>query len=253
MNNTSLKRNLNEDQNISVIELRNYVIKPQRLDEFIELFEENFTQSQNILGGYTLGQYRVKGADDHFFWIRGFKDMPARVKFLNDFYRGSPAWKLHKSEANSMLVNNDNVYLLKPLNLKDGLSGSEAGFNSNWFGQEKGVAVVDFYISNTKLEKLVAFVKREYAAILKSSHIEATSFWTSEMTPNDFPALPVFQDRNLLVQITFYQNESEYQTRMKDVASRMSDELKSEMADLVTIKNSLVIYPTKGSFRLRKQ
>ncbi len=45
-------QNLNANQNIKVIELRNYVIRPGRRDEFIKVFEENLTQSQNILGGY---------------------------------------------------------------------------------------------------------------------------------------------------------------------------------------------------------
>jgi hypothetical protein len=245
--------NLNANQNIKVIELRNYLVRQGRRDEFINLFEANFVQSQNILGGYILGQYRVKGAGDNFFWIRGFKDMSARYKFLNEFYFGSPIWKQHKSEANSMLLNNDNVYLLKPLNLKDGSNDAESGFNTNWFGREKGVAVVDFYTSNTKLEKLIEFVRKKYSAILNASKIENPSFWTSETTPNDFTGLPVFQDKNLLVQITFYKNEFEYQTKMKDTDSKMNDELKSEMADLVTIKNTLFIYPTEKSFLLQKK
>ncbi len=246
-------QNLNANQNIKVIELRNYLVRHKRRDEFINLFEENFTRSQNILGGYTLGQYRIKGADDNFFWIRGFKDMPARYKFLNDFYFGSPIWKQHKSAANSMLLNNDNVYLLKPLNLKDDSNDAEFSFNTNWFGQEKGIAVVDFYTSNTKREKLIEFVKKKYAVMLNNSKIENISFWTSEPTPNDFTGLPVFQDKNLLVQITFYKNELEYQAKMKDVDSKMNDELKSEIADLVTIKKTLIIYPTEKSFLLPKK
>ncbi|HVG35133.1 MAG TPA: hypothetical protein VM911_18850 [Pyrinomonadaceae bacterium] len=245
-------QNLNSNQNIKVIELRDYVIRRGRRDEFIRLFEENFTRSQNILGGYTLGQYTVKGADDDFFWIRGFKDMSARNKFLNDFYYGSPDWKQHKSAANSMLLNNDNVHLLKPLNVKGGADDAEFSFNTDWFGQEKGVAVVDFYTSNTKLDKLIEFVRKKYVAILDSSKIENRSFWVSEMTPNEFTVLPVFQDKNLLVQITFYKNESEYRARTKDATSRMNDELKSEMADLVTIKNTLILYPTGKSFLLKK-
>jgi hypothetical protein len=245
--------NLNANQNIKVLELRNYFVRHGRRDEFINLFEENFVQSQNILGGYILGQYRIKGADDNFFWIRGFRDMPARYKFLNDFYFGSPAWKQHKSEANSMLLNNDNVYLLKPLNLKDSSTEAESSFNTNWFGQEKGIAVVDFYTSNTKRDKLIDFFKKKYTAILNASKIENASFWTSETTQNDFTGLPVFQDKNLLVQITFYKNELEYQNKLKEVDSKMNDEIKSEWADLVTIKNTLVIYPTEKSFLLQKK
>lgn len=258
---SSKKGNLTNDdapnaaanQNIKVLELRNYLVRQGRRDEFINLFEENFVGSQNILGGYILGQYRVKSADDNFLWMRGFKDMPARYKFLNDFYFGAPAWKQHKSEANTMLLNNDNVHLLQPLNLKDNSNDTETSFNTDWFGQEKGIAVIDFYTSNTKLPKLIEFIKKKYAAILSSSKIENTSFWTSETTPNDFTGLPVFQDKNLLLQITFYKNEFEYQTKMKDVDSKMNDDLKSEMADLVTIKNTLIVYPTKKSFSLIKK
>lgn len=43
------------NQNIKVLELRNYLVRQGRRDEFINLFEENFVQSQNILGGYVLG------------------------------------------------------------------------------------------------------------------------------------------------------------------------------------------------------
>jgi hypothetical protein len=251
MDNLAANQDLNANQNLSVIELRDYVVKPGRRDEFIKLFEQHFTQSQNILGGYTLGQYTVKGADDHFFWIRGFRDMNARKKFLDDFYYGAPAWKEHKSEANSMLVNNDNVHLLQPLNLKGGSNEAAHSFSSNWFGQGKGIAVVDFYISNTKRDRLVEFVKQKYAVLFHDLKI-ATSFWTSEMTLNDFPALPVFQDRNLLVQITFYASETEYQTSMKAVAARMDEESKSEMAELVTIQNALILNPTEKSFLRQK-
>jgi hypothetical protein len=139
------------------------------------------------------------------------------------------------------------------LNLKDGSNDAESSFNTNWFGQEKGIAVVDFYTSNTKRDKLIDFVKKRYAPILNAAKIENASFWTSETTPNDFAGLPVFQDKNLLVQITFYRNELEYQNKLKDVVSKMNDELKSEWADLVTIKNTLIIYPTAKSFSLKKK
>jgi len=239
--------NPNAIQNTKVLELRNYLIKPGHRDEFIDYFEENFIQSQNELGASILGQYRVKGAGDNFFWIRGFKDMPSRYKFLNDFYYG-PFWKSHRALPNSLLLNNDNVYLLRPLDLQDSVDHPAFGFNTNWFGKEKGIAVVDFYISNTKLDKLVEFVKKKYVSILATSGINTTSFWISETAPNDFTALPVFQDKNLLVQISFYKNELEYQTKMEAVNTVMSDEQKINMADLVTIKNTLIIYPTDKSF-----
>ncbi|MBA2762822.1 MAG: hypothetical protein H0U39_12885, partial [Segetibacter sp.] len=59
---------------IGVIELRNYVLKQGMRDSFINYFEENLIQPQRALKGYPVGQYRVKGYEDNFFWIRGFKN-----------------------------------------------------------------------------------------------------------------------------------------------------------------------------------
>src|ERR1044071_8049651 len=73
MKNTS-KNVTAADQPIRVLELRNYVTKPGQRDKFISYFEANFIDSENALGGYILGQFRVKDSDDNFFWIRGFND-----------------------------------------------------------------------------------------------------------------------------------------------------------------------------------
>ena len=194
-----------------------------------------------------MGQYKIKGAEDNFFWIRGFRDMGLRKKALNEFYHGI-VWKQNRTAANSMIVNNDNVNLLKPLNVKDNSNETEFSFNTNWFLKEKGIAVVDFYTSNTKLDKLIEFVKKRYFPILVSVGVDNTSFWVSETSLNDFAVLPVFQDKNLLVQITFYKDELEYQTKMKFVDSKMSEEQKIDMGDLVTLKKTLIVYPTKNRF-----
>lgn len=100
---------------IGIIELRNYVIKRGLRDSFIHYFEENFIEPQEALKGYLLGQYRVKGFEDNFCWIRGFKDMKERSAFLPAFYYG-PVWKQHKVVANSMLANNDKKEVSSLLN-----------------------------------------------------------------------------------------------------------------------------------------
>lgn len=241
-----------ENQNVTVIELRNYLMRPGQRDTFINYFEENFIKSQNSIGGYILGQYRIKGEEDHFLWMRGFKDMQVRNKFLNDFYYG-PFWKAHKFVPNSLLLNNDNVYLLKPLNLNSKEDYATAGFNTNWFATEKGIAVVDFYISNTKLDKLIEFTVKNYCEVLIKSGVKHFSFWTSELKQNEFAALPVFQDKNLMVQISFYKDESEYQSKQQAINAHMIEALKTEMADLVTTRNTIIIYPTEKSFSLQKQ
>jgi len=231
-------QNLNENRIIKVIELRNYVTRAGMRDQFIDYFEEHFIESQNAIGGYTLGQFRPKEGDDNFFWIRGFTEMSTRSEFLSAFYFG-PVWKQYGPGANTMLVNNDNVYLLKPL--------TPEGVNSNEFGNKKGIMVIDFYVANSKLDKLIKIFREPYNPILKKTGVH-TMLWISELAVNDFPRLPVFQDKNLLVGITFYENERVYRLKMKQVDANMSTQLRDEMNDTITTRNTLILYPTKKSF-----
>lgn len=240
-------KDLNANRDIHVIELRNYILKPGSRDRFIDYFEKNFTGSQNQMGAFTLGQFRVKGEEDNFFWIRGFPDMASRSEFLPAFYYGS-VWKQFGPAANSMLANNDNVHLLQPLIRDDHSFVAGKAINSNTFKTGKGIAVIDFYIANKKLDKLISLFSKHYMPILEANGIEDCSLWISELSENDFPGLPVFQDKDLLVVISFYEDELEYQEKSKKTIAALSPELRSEMQNIITKKSSLVLYPTGKSF-----
>lgn len=231
-------------ENIGVIELRNYLIKEGKRDAFIDYFETHFIESQKTLNGYPIGQYRVKGSDDHFCWIRGFENMTTRSAFLPAFYHGA-YWKQHRNPANAMIANSDNVHLLRPLVLQNDSLVPVPYISSSLLHPQERIAVVDFYIANTRLEQLLKLFGKNYLPILKNCGVEAYTLWVSEPAPNDFPALPVFQDKNLLVAITFYKDEREYQQKMKLVAAKMDKGLKSDLVDAITIKHSMILFPTK--------
>jgi hypothetical protein len=232
------------DQPIRVLELRNYVTKPGQRDKFISYFETNFIDSQNALGGYILGQFRVEDADDNFFWIRGFNDMASRSRYLPEFYRGE-FWKQHRNDANDMLINNDNVHLLKPLGLS--ADRRDAAVNSNEFGKKKGLVVIDYYVANTRLKELIEFFKSRYLPFLEGQHISTTP-WVSELSENDFPGLPVFQDKNLLVTITPFRDEAEYRLKLKQMNAGPNQKLLTELREIVTTKTTVILHPTKKSF-----
>lgn len=229
---------------ISVLELRNYFVKPGHRDEFISYFHDSLTTPQHEMGAKICGTFTIKGQPDHFFWMRGFKDMASRKKMLNDFYYGQ-YWKAHRNLPNSLLLNNDNVYLLRPVNLID--TDAETSFDSNWFGNREGIAVVDFFISNTKRDQLIAFLKKDYASIAIKSGNTNTSYWISEPELNDFPQLPVFQDKNLVVQISFYKDEAAYHTAIKMINTNLAAEQKTSWYDLVTLQNTVILYPAAHS------
>ena len=172
-------------QNISVLELRNYFLKPNSTDTFSSYFNKYFVNPMNELGGYTLGQFKIGGVNDRFVWFRGFTDMNARVKFLNDFYINSPTWKKFGSGANDMMLNSDNVYLLRPLNNKI--------INSKILKTDKGITVVDFYICNSTLDKVINLFETTYIPFLKTLSVEDISLWLVKCQKMIFHSYPFFR------------------------------------------------------------
>ncbi|CAC9975836.1 hypothetical protein [Flavobacterium panici] len=218
-------------ENIQVLEIRNYLLKPNLTNKFRDYFHSKFVTPMNELGGYTLGEFKIDNTNDRFVWFRGFTDMKTRLEFLNDFYVNSAIWKEYGKGANEMMINSDNVYLLRPL---------KEDINSEQLKTDKTFTVVDFYICNNTLEKVIELFETTYIPFLKNLKIEDITLWVSEMAENDFPRLPVFQDKNLLVSITHYKDENEFYAKQKEIDS-MPAYLKNSMQELITIQNQLVL------------
>jgi hypothetical protein len=221
------------DKTINVLELRNYLLKPNTTERFQTLFNEQFVGPMNELGGYTLGQYRIDGEKDRFVWMRGFENMPTRLKFLNDFYLTSPAWKTHRAEANSMIVNSDNVHLLRPLT---------EGISRNLLQNKDDIIVVDFYVCNNSLDKVIDLFRKEYLPFLGILKVSGVTMWVSEMSENDFPRLPVFQDKNLLVTMTKYKDKREFLQKTKQIKN-MPEKLNTAILESITVRNQSVLIP----------
>ena len=219
------------NREITVLELRNYLLKPNTADRFKKYFNAYFVTPMHDLGGYTLGQFKIDRANDRFVWFRGFKNMETRVKFLNDFYVDSKTWKDFGKGANDMMINSDNVYLLRPL---------AKSISANFLKATHKIVVVNFYSCNSTLDKVIALFNAEYLPFLESIEIKNTTLWVSEMQENDFPRLPAFQDKNLLVSITSFENKKEYQLKQK-LINEMSNQLRQSMLQLITIQNTLLL------------
>jgi hypothetical protein len=71
---------------------------------------------------------------------------------------------------------------------------------------------------------------------------EQTNTWVSEMSVNDFPRLPVIQDRNLLTAITVFRDEADHQSHLRESAN-----LTIQIRQFVTRQSTLILYPTAKS------
>lgn len=72
----------------TVLELRDYTLRPGQRETLIDLFEREFIESQEQHGMAMIGQFRDLDRPDHFVWLRGFADMLLRAQALAAFYDG---------------------------------------------------------------------------------------------------------------------------------------------------------------------
>ncbi len=230
-------------KNIKVIELRNYLLKPGSTNSFNTYFSNHFIQPMRDMGVEILGKFSLQNKTNRFVWIRGFESMQQRKKFLPDFYLQSEVWKKYKKGANELIRNSDNVYLLRPLQIDETMDNKNNGISSNIFLTEKSLAVIDLYIANTRLHELITFYNKNYFPILQSLRIQ-TTLWVSEMADNNFPQLPVFQNKDLLATITFYKNESEYKLLKKQIKMEIKKQknIDIKMQDIITTHEELLLH-----------
>lgn len=196
---------------IRVLELRNYLLQPGRTHDFIRYFEEHFLRSQRDEGMHVLGQFELDGEPDRFVWIRGFEDMRARLHGLTSFYGGA-FWQARRDATNAMLLDHENVHLLRPLGPIDALTGGEgledrAAAPPATTPPEAGLVVVDFYrIVPAELGEAVArFERRGRAALVEQGHA-VLAHLVAETAPNDYPRLRVIQDPGLVVVVSAYRD-----------------------------------------------
>jgi len=220
---------MNTSPKLTVIELRNYLLKPGTREGFIKYFGDHFLDSQN--GARVVAPFRIKGENDRFFWIRGFEDMQSRLTFLRGFYEQGEVWKRFGPDANEMMLDSDHVHLLKPLS---------SSFDLDDLENEDGVVVIEFYLAKANhLDQLIASFQTDYLSCLKNK----PTLLISEMAFNDFPRLPVMQDPNLLVVLNSYADESEYQLQ-----SELCLGSKNRARQFIADESKLILYATVKSF-----
>ena len=235
---------------INVLEIRNYLLKPHVLEHFIDYFEAHFIASQQDAKMHVLGQFRVLSEPDHFVWLRGFSDMQTRLGGLQNFY-GGPVWKKYGRLANEMMLDSDNVHLLRPLghsvDLTCGLSAESvaADLAAGTISPYPGIVAIDFYQAAPGLhDVLIDKFQAQVVPVYEDEAIQLRGYFVAEMSENDFPQLPVIQNEDELVVITAYETEEACQEKRAKV-SHIIDEMAGGL--LSRTPDSLLLSPTLRS------
>ncbi|UVS80067.1 NIPSNAP family protein [Actinokineospora sp. UTMC 2448] len=99
---------------MTVVELRQYTLRPGGFPVLADLFERVFTDSLEACGMRVDGQFADLDDPDRFVWVRSFPDLDRRTRALEAFYLDSEAWKSNRAAANAAMVDSDDVLLLRP-------------------------------------------------------------------------------------------------------------------------------------------
>lgn len=234
----------------SVVELRQYKIADGKREAFVELFDRELVETQEAVGMRLLGQFRDLDDDDRFTWLRSFADMADRERALNAFYFG-PAWAANRGKANPMLVDNDNVLLLKPASPNLALrlpAGARAGVGAQ--PAEAGLVVASIhYLWKDPEEGFSEFFEKEFAPLLEQAGMPVLGAYLPERSENTFPRLPVRQHEKLFVWFTHVPGPEAYGAALAKLSSepRHGDVLKKLRAFEERQPQTLRLRPTARS------
>lgn len=224
-------------QEFDVIELRRYTIRAGERENFARYFETFFPEAFQQLGAIAFGEGFERAKTDHFTWLRGFRDMPARKDVNTAFYYG-PLWREHRNTLNGLMLDSDNVLLLKPatadyripvLPAVDPVRETSGATGHIVMQIFKPAGDVDAFIQKTE----------SAAAAYRDIGLRDAGLLVSLDGPNNFPQLPVREDGPCVVWLGVVRDDDMLRT-FEIVAHRvqqkfMTDNLLVEDAELVVL------------------
>jgi hypothetical protein len=216
--------------------------KGNTLPNILSYFPEAFQQ----MGAIAFGQFFERKNPVRFTWIRGFKNTDARAIINAGFYYG-PLWKEHGSTMNSLMVDSDDVLLLRPLSPEHGIPVLPSVDPVKEGNGAQGVVVAQIF--GVKPNNVDAFAQQgaaTFASYRAAGAREAGVLVTLD-APNNFPQLPVRTDGPYLVWLGIVKDNKTLEAQLIPLAERSP----LSATDLLRTTPELVILdPTRRS-RLR--
>lgn len=210
----------------TIVELRQYEMKPGGRDVLIDMFDNIFVDAQETAGSAIMGQFRDLDRPDRFVWLRGFKDMPSRAKSLDAFYT-SATWQKHRNAANATMIDVSDVLLLRPLRPlpvgKRPQDEAATGF----------VEVTVYTFDKTVTVEAIAANDSE----LEAAGAHTLASYVTEKSANNYPRLPIRENENVLVRIATFASIDAYEahratleraSQWRALAKRLRANLKSD-------------------------
>jgi len=232
----------------AVVELRRYTITPNRREDFARYFESYFPEAFEQLGAIAFGDFLERARGDHFTWLRGFHDLDARARINGEFYYG-PLWKEHKATLNSLLVDSDDVLLLRPLRPETGIPVLPAVDVVRERAGARGVVVAQiFRIEAPAMNAFLARAEPIFETYRQAGARQAGGLVTLDV-PNNFPQLPVRTDGPYVVWLGIFPDDVARERAFAPAAAAFASALAS--TDWLKAEPEVIILDPGSRSRLR--
>lgn len=178
-----------------VLELRQYTLHPGGRDDLAGLFDRYFLDDLAATGMHVPGLFADLADPDRLVWLRGFADMTARRQALSDFYLTGQVWREHAAAANATMIDSDDVLLLEPVHFGDGYPEPAAsGLAAD--GLESGLVVDVVALDRlTDGDRATDGLADRVVTAAQGAGAEVLLVAVTHPEPNDFPGLPVRDER----------------------------------------------------------
>jgi hypothetical protein len=202
-----------------VIEFRRYTIRDGERKHFAQYFESYFPEAFQQLGALAIGEFLERQNQTGFTWLRAFHTMDDRAKANAQFYYG-PLWKEHKTTLNNLMVDSDNVLLLRPLHPEKGLTVLPAVDPVTEPEGAQGIIVAQiFAIKPSRQEEFAGQAEAAFAGYRIDEIHEAGTLVTLD-EKNNFPQLPVRTDGPYLVWLGVVQDDKQLSSVVRPLLER---------------------------------
>ena len=247
-NNNDRMQSVKHLTDFSVIEFRRYTIREGERQHFAQYFESYFPEAFEQLGAIALGHFFERKNPTTFTWLRAFHSMDDRAKINALFYYG-PLWREHARTMNDLMLNSDNVLLLRPLTPERAVRVLPAVDPVTEPDGAHGVVVAElFAVKPNVVDQFASAAEPTFASYRNAGMREAGVLVTLD-APNNFPQLPIRTDGPYLVWLGITSDNKKLETVFTPLAESSSKALFA--TGLLRAEPEIVILdPTRRS-RLR--
>ena len=203
----------------AVVELRRYTIRDGERERFARYFEAFFPEAIQQAGAIVVGQFFERLDSSLFTWIRVFRDLDDRARANAALYYGA-VWNEHRARMNRLMIDSDNVLLLRPVASERGVRILPAVDPVEEDRGAQGVVVAQIFpIREDGVDAFAQQAESVFSGYRAVGAREA-GVLVSLDAPNNFPQLPVRTDGPYLVWLGLLEDDEARQTRFGPVADR---------------------------------